>query len=70
MNKNLVIGLKGTNIIISLKKLIVKVDHGKRVIFNIKRSFNNFCILGEPVFMEYWVAFDYLNNRVGFSGKR
>ena len=56
--------------ILSLRKLIVKVDHGKRIIFNIKKSFNNYSILGEPLFKEYYFAFDYLNNRVGFSGKR
>ncbi len=56
--------------IISLRKLVLKVDHEKRAIFNIKKSFNKYAILGEPIFEEYVMFFDYLKNRIGFSEKR
>lgn len=70
MAKNLIVGFKGSNMIIPLRKLVLKVDHGKRVIFNIKQSFNHWAILGEPIFEHYVMFFDYLKNRVGFSEKR
>ena len=53
--------------IIPLKKLVLKLDHNKRVIFNIKKSISNVTVLGEPIFNEYFMAFDYLKNRIGFS---
>lgn len=56
--------------VIPMKKLVRNMEHGKKVVFNIKKSFNNFSVLGEPLFKEYFFAFDYLNNKVGFSGKR
>ena len=49
---------------------MLKVDHEKRAIFNIKKSFNKYAILGEPIFEEYVMFFDYLKNRIGFSEKR
>ena len=47
MAKDLVIKFKSVNMILQLKKLVVKVDHGKRVIFNIKKSISNITILGK-----------------------
>jgi len=70
LSKNFVIGFKGANMIIPLNKLLLKLDHGKRAIFNIKKSVNQYAVLGEPIFQHYFMAFDYLYNRVGFSGKR
>jgi hypothetical protein len=50
-----------------MKKLILKTDQGKRVIFNLKQSYNNRVVLGEPMFLEYFFAFDYLKNRIGIA---
>jgi len=70
VEKNLVFKFEGANIIIPMKKLILKTDQGKRVIFNLKQSYNNRVVLGEPLFLEHFFAFDYLRNRIGIAEKR
>lgn len=70
LGKNLVVSFEGTNMILPLSKLVLNMDHGKRAVFNVKKSLNGYAVLGEPVFQHYLMAFDYLYNRVGFSGKR
>lgn len=51
LEKNMVIGLKGANLIIPLEKLLLKDDHGKRAVFKIKKSIGKYAILGEPIFL-------------------
>lgn len=55
---------------IPMEKLVLKDDHGKKIIFNIKKTFNMRAILGEPIFKQYFMIFDYSKNRIGFSPKR
>jgi len=55
---------------IPMEKLILVNDHGKRVVFNIKKTYNNRVILGEPIFLQHYMAFDYQKNRIGFGPKR
>lgn len=47
----------------------MKVE-GKKVILNIKQTFNNHAIMGEPLFQHYFCVFDYSKNRMGFAPKR
>jgi hypothetical protein len=70
LEKDLVVGFEGGNMVLPLKGLVLRLDHGRRAVFNIKQSLNSYAILGEPVFQQYYLAFDYLGNRIGFSDKR
>lgn len=54
---------------VSLKDLVLKVD-GKKLIMNIKRTYNNRIILGEPVFKDHVLLLDYTKDRIGFAPKR
>lgn len=54
---------------IPLSKLIL-TEQGKKVVLNIKKTFNNKVILGEPIFLQHFIAFDYSKNRFGFAPKR
>jgi hypothetical protein len=69
VKKQLIFGFSGTNIMIKLEDLVLK-NEGKKVIFNIKKTFNNHAILGEPIFHKYFVLLDYNKNRIGFAPKR
>ena len=46
IDKELVIGFSRSNMILPMKKLVIKVDHGKRAIFNIKKSLSKMAVLG------------------------
>lgn len=70
MNKHLYFTLSGANLMLPISDLIIKNDHGKRIVFNIKKSYNNHIIFGEPVFQKYAVFFDYSKNRIGYALKR
>lgn len=54
---------------ITLEKLLLSNEH-KRAVFNIRATSGHRAILGEPIFLEYFLAFDYSKNRVGFGPKR
>lgn len=54
---------------IPIKDLIITNDHGKRIVFNIKKTYNNRVIFGEPVFKKYSVFFDYSKNKIGYAVK-
>ena len=43
---------------------------GKKVILNIKQTYNKYAIMGEPLFLQYFCVFDYSKNRMGFAPKR
>ena len=44
---------------------------GSKTTLNLKVTpYDKYAILGEPLFKNYFVAFDYENNKVGFSEKR
>jgi hypothetical protein len=55
---------------IPFSDLVLTNDHGKRIIFNIKKTFNNRLIFGEPVFKKYTVFFDYSKDKIGYAIKR
>lgn len=46
MAKKLVIGFKDGSMILPMERLVLKVDHDKRAIFNIKKSSNSWAVLG------------------------
>lgn len=54
---------------VPLSDLIEKEEKTK-IILNIKKTFNNRVVLGEPIFQKHFVAFDYTKNRFGFANKR
>ena len=54
---------------IKLKNLVLKSD-SKKFILNIKRTYNNRIILGEPVFKDHVLLLDYTKDRIGFAPKR
>ena len=60
----------GKNINIPLSDLIHTPLKGKKLTLNIKKTFNNRVVLGEPVFMQHYVVLDYSKNRFGFANKR
>jgi len=51
-------------------EVLVLKQEGKKIILNIKKTFNNRAIIGEPIFKKYTVLFDYTNSKVGFAHKR
>ena len=55
---------------VPMKDLVLRNDHGKRIIFNIKKTFNNRIILGEPIYHENVVILDYTKNKIGIAPKR
>jgi hypothetical protein len=55
---------------IPVKDLILRNDHGKRIVFNIKKTFNNRIVLGEPIFKENVIILDYTKNKIGIAPKR
>ena len=57
------------NIMLPLKDLVLKSER-KKVTLNIKKTFNNHGIMGEPLFLHYFCIFDYSKNRIGFAPKR
>ncbi len=70
VKKNLIFGFGDKKQMIPMEKLVLKDEHGKKIIFNIKKTFNSRAILGEPIFKQYFMIFDYSKNRIGFSPKR
>ena len=54
---------------IPLKDLVLKKD-GKKVVLNIKQTYNNHAIMGEPLFKHYFCVFDYSKNRIGMAPRR
>jgi hypothetical protein len=55
---------------IPLENLVVETVKGKKIILNIKKTYNNRAILGEPVFKQHFILFDYSKNKIGFAPKR
>jgi hypothetical protein len=70
IGKNLYFGFGGPNLMVPMKDLVLKNEHGKKVTFNIKRSFNSRIILGEPVYKDHVLILDYSKNRIGIAPKR
>lgn len=70
IGKNLFFGFGGPNLMVPMKDLVLRNDHGKRIIFNIKKTFNNRIILGEPIYHENVVILDYTKNKIGIAPKR
>lgn len=60
----------GRNINLPLSDLTYEGVSKKKLILNIKKTFNNRVILGEPVFKKHYVVFDYSKNKFGFADKR
>lgn len=54
---------------IPLADLIEKEEKTK-IILNIKKTFNNRVILGEPIFLKHFIVLDYGKNKFGFANKR
>lgn len=46
IQKNLIFEFGEVNMMIPLQKLIISNDHGKKIVLNIKQSFNNVVVLG------------------------
>lgn len=70
IEKNLYFGFSGPNLMIPMQDLVLKNEHGKKVIFNIKRTYNNRIILGEPIFNQHVLLLDYTKDRIGIAPKR
>lgn len=71
--KNLILSLSRTAVMIPLAHLIRDEEekgHSNILTLNIKQTYNNYAVLGEPLFRHYYMLFDYGKNRVGFSGRR
>lgn len=49
---------------------LIESDSKAKIILNIKKTFNNRVILGEPIFQRHFIALDYNKNRFGFANKR
>ena len=49
---------------------LVLSEQSKKIVLNIKKTFNNRVILGEPIFLQHFIAFDYTKNKFGFAPKR
>ena len=49
-----------------MDKLILS-ENTKKVVLNIKKTFNNRVVLGEPIFLQHFIALDYSKNRIGFA---
>ena len=60
----------GKNINIPISDLLHVGLKGKKLILNIKKTFNNRAVLGEPVFKQHYIVLDYSKNRFGFANKR
>lgn len=60
----------GKNINIPISNLLHTPLKGKKLTLNIKKTFNNRIVLGEPVFLQHYVVLDYSKNRFGFANKR
>lgn len=54
---------------IPFKELIISNAHHK-VVINIKKTYINKIILGEPIFKHYVLIFDYSKYKIGFAPKR
>lgn len=67
--KNIYFDFGGKNIMLPLASLIEKEEKTK-IILNIKKTFNNRVILGEPVFLKHFIVLDYSKNKFGFANKR
>lgn len=59
----------GFNLIIRLDEIIIEKT-SKKVVFNIKQVSNETAILGEPIFLNYYVLFDYSKNKLGLAPRR
>jgi hypothetical protein len=70
LERNLYFGFQGPNMMVSLKDLLLRNEHSKKATFNIKRTYNNRIILGEPIYDNYVLLLDYTKNRIGFAPKR
>lgn len=55
--------------LVTLKELIIEKS-SKKVVFNIKQVANEFAIIGEPLFLNYFVLFDYSKNKLGLAPRR
>jgi len=42
----------------------------KKIVLNIKKTFNNRVVLGEPIFLQHFIALDYSKNKIGFATPR
>jgi hypothetical protein len=69
LEKTLFFDFGGKNINIPLAKLEHE-SKSKKLILNIKKTFNNRVILGEPIFTQHYIVLDYSSNRFGFAAKR
>lgn len=54
---------------VPLSKLVLS-EQSKKIVLNIKKTYNNRVILGEPIFLQHFIALDYTKNRFGFAPKR
>ena len=45
LEKELVLRFKAVSMIVKLRKLVLKMDHGKRAVFNIKQSLNQLSLI-------------------------
>lgn len=59
----------GKNINIPFSMLAYKEISKKKLILNIRKTFNNRVILGEPIFHRHYIVLDYSKNRFGFANK-
>ncbi len=69
LGKQLFIGLGGTKVALKVKDLLLS-EHSKRLTLNIKRTYNNRIILGEPIFRDHVLLLDYSKDRIGIAPKR
>ena len=49
---------------------LVLEKHHKEVTFNLKTTFQDYAIFGEPFFQKYYTVFDYGRNRIGIGAPR
>lgn len=52
-----------------MKDLLLS-DHSKKLTLNIKKTYNNRLVLGEPIFKDHVLMLDYSKDRIGLAPKR
>jgi hypothetical protein len=67
--KSMFFSFADKNINVRLDQLVL-AEQSKKIVLNIKKTYNNRVILGEPLFLQHFIALDYSNNKIGFAPKR